>query len=658
MTADTRPSLLLQRFRQSPVLPRETWQGGLVRLPAWIEGGANEEPFRPWGAIWVSLSTGRMTVKPEEARDAHGPGLLFDALLQFAQQERKILSGRASRVLVADAPSRDYLERAIGDTGVSVEIVPRLDAVDAVLRDYTDYVIGHHLPGALEGAGVTVDVMRRFAEAAARFYRAAQWQHLTNDDLIQIESEVPSPSYRYAVVLGNAGRTFGIGFYKTPEDYYAVAGAGSPRKAAGAVTDARSVLFDAADGIPFDDCDLWTDHRLPLAGPRAYPFAAHYHGGTEISRPGREEVTFLEAVLRALAETTEDEMDAGRWTRTVFVDGRATDVRLALPDVLEPSVSRARIGAEFSRRASERVHAEIGRFLSSHEFANLEEANAALAEHFGMRPIDQVPSTASTPLERAQELCYEAYDSVGRRRMVLAKRALALSPDCAEAYVILAEHASTRERSLELYEQGIAAGRRAIGDAYDGLVGEFWGQVTTRPYMRACMGRAGLLEQLGRRDEAIAEYQELLRLNPSDNQGARYLLVALLLEAGRDDEAGRLFESYPDDVAASFRYAEVLWSFRRHGDGPETRPVLAQALKINPHAPEYLLAPDLADEAYIDHFRLGSKDEAIVCASEIGKAWQMTPGALDWLRAQAHEQRKAKAAAARRARRRRQRGRG
>ena len=62
----------------------------------------------------------------------------------------------------------------------------------------------------------------------------------------------------------------------------------------------------------------------------------------------------------------------------------------------------------------------------------------------------------------------------------------------------------------------------------------------------------GVLEQVGRLDDAITDDQELLRLNPNDNQGARYLLVALLLEAGREDEAGRLFEAYPDDVAATF----------------------------------------------------------------------------------------------------------
>ena len=72
----------------------------------------------------MSLSTGRMTVKAEEAPNAHGPELLLDALLQFAHPERKVLGGRASRMHVADAAARDALERAIGDTGVAWRCTP------------------------------------------------------------------------------------------------------------------------------------------------------------------------------------------------------------------------------------------------------------------------------------------------------------------------------------------------------------------------------------------------------------------------------------------------------------------------------------------------------------------------------------------------------
>jgi hypothetical protein len=213
-------------------------------------------------------------------------------------------------------------------------------------------------------------------------------------------------------------------------------------------------VFDTADGIPIKDHDLWLDHRLPLAGSRAYPFAACYRRRGEATRPGREELEFAEAVLRALAETTEDEMDAGRWKRLVVAAGRKTTVRLSLPGLLEPGRPGAHVELEARRRSFEGAHAEIQRFMDSREFASLEEANAALAEHFATRPVGHMPSTALTPAERAQELACQAYDWLGRKRVVLAKQALALWPTARLRRP--AEHAPTPERALPLYERSRA----------------------------------------------------------------------------------------------------------------------------------------------------------------------------------------------------------
>jgi hypothetical protein len=46
--------------------------------------------------------------------------------------------------------------------------------------------------------------------------------------------------------------------------------------------------------------------------------------------------------------------------------------------------------------------------------------------------------TADTPLDRAQSLAWDAMDAHGRRRLQLARKALEISADCADAYVILA----------------------------------------------------------------------------------------------------------------------------------------------------------------------------------------------------------------------------
>src|SRR5262249_33781861 len=163
-------------------------------------------------------------------------------------------------------------------------------------------------------------------------------------------------------------------------------------------------------------------------------------------------------------------------------------------------------------------------------------------------------SHADTPLARAQDLMYQVFDEPDeRRRLAMAREALEISPDCADAYVFLAENAPSRRAALDLYEKGVAAGERALGPrAFREDVGHFWGFLETRPYMRARAGLAHSLWTLGRRDEAIGHLREMLRLNPGDNQGNRYTLAAWLLAQDRDADLERLLDQYPDEGSATW----------------------------------------------------------------------------------------------------------
>jgi hypothetical protein len=59
--------------------------------------------------------------------------------------------------------------------------------------------------------------------------------------------------------------------------------------------------------------------------------------------------------------------------------------------------------------------------------------------------------------------------------------------------------------------------------------GHFWGFLETRPYMRARAGLAGTLLKLGDVDGALAHYRDMLKLNPNDDQGIRYVLAGCLI---------------------------------------------------------------------------------------------------------------------------------
>lgn len=239
------------------------------------------------------------------------------------------------------------------------------------------------------------------------------------------------------------------------------------------------------------------------------------------------------------------------------------------------------------------------------------------------------------PLDEAQGLMYEAWEASGRRRVELARRALAISPNCADAYVLLAEETARDLREvLNLYEKGVAAGERALGpQAFKEDVGHFWGILATRPYMRARAGLAQCLWALGEREAAIEHYRDLLRLNPNDNQGIRYILAACLLEMGRDKDLERLLAQYEDDGMAAWLYTRAIATFRRQGDSPEARAWLQEAKRQNPHVPAYLLGRKRLPRLLPEYIGFGDENEAISYAADFLNGWRQTPGALDWLAA-------------------------
>jgi tetratricopeptide (TPR) repeat protein len=246
-----------------------------------------------------------------------------------------------------------------------------------------------------------------------------------------------------------------------------------------------------------------------------------------------------------------------------------------------------------------------------------------------------VDYAANEAVFHAQDLMYEAFDAKGARRAALAREALAISPDCADAYLLLAEETATSlEEARELLQQGVSAGERALGpEPFEDDVGYFWGLIETRPYMRARAALAETLWALGRHEQAVEHQRELLRLNPNDNQGVRYRQAEYLLALDRYEELDELFAAYEDDAAAAFAYTKALAAFRRRGDSPESRELLAEARKTNPHVPAYLAGRTRLPARLPDYVGFGDASEAIDYAVGAKQQWESVPGALAWLAA-------------------------
>jgi len=78
------------------------------------------------------------------------------------------------------------------------------------------------------------------------------------------------------------------------------------------------------------------------------------------------------------------------------------------------------------------------------------------------------------------------------------------------------------EGAIRHYEVGVRIGELSLGDRFDGVLS--WGLIDNRPFLRCLYGYGLCLWRLERFAEAASVFERILWLNPSDNQGARFVI--------------------------------------------------------------------------------------------------------------------------------------
>ena len=76
--------------------------------------------------------------------------------------------------------------------------------------------------------------------------------------------------------------------------------------------------------------------------------------------------------------------------------------------------------------------------------------------------------------------------------------------------------------TIRHYEVGVRIGELSLGNDFANVLQ--WGHIDNRPFLRCMHGYGLCLWRLGRFDEAQRIFDRILWMNPSDNQGVRFLI--------------------------------------------------------------------------------------------------------------------------------------
>lgn len=610
----------------------ETWHVVIKQLRAWI-APPDEDPWRPFALLVFNIQTG--VLQKMEVLQEYPKAQQLSTLLAQAMQEPPKGVGqkphRPTQIQLEDDALVADLSSELKPFNIDVQHHPRLEGMNEIIDDLEEHLRGGpELPGLLSVKGVTPQLAAGLFAAAAQFYRDAPWVHLSDQQTLAVRV-TPEEQPRFVQVMGGGGVEYGLAMYRRWEDVERMYSFTDSPFELLPPEGGHSFFFDNASKTPFDDLEAIEEYNWEVANKHAYPVPIIYTRQGDVRRPSADDLFWYQAALRAIPVFVREHLQRNKLgdykpaetTLTVSSHTGETQVHLKYPGgalsketrpvnmvdwpELELEEDEDEVLLPFDRRAMEGM---LGQFAQGFDDPNLQEA---------------------------QELMYQAWEETNpATRIILAHEALSISSNCSDAYVLLAEEeADTLGRALEYYQKGVTAGEQTLGEEYfKENVGYFWGLLETRPYMRARQGLANILWELGRIEEAIQHYQDMLRLNPGDNQGIRYSLLNLLVGQNRNEEAMQLLEQYDDDAMAEWLYTRALLEFKAHGPGKAAEQLLQQALETNSHVPTYLTGRKRIPVKMPAYITWGGEDEAITYASAYLPHWRQTPGAIDWLKEQ------------------------
>lgn len=182
--------------------------------------------------------------------------------------------------------------------------------------------------------------------------------------------------------------------------------------------------------------------------------------------------------------------------------------------------------------------------------------------------------------------------------------------------------------ALQACLRGFEIGARVIPPEFSGVIE--WGFLENRPFLRAAQGVVLCQLRLGQRREALALMEKMLRWNPNDNQGLRFIIGSEYLRAGDTAKAARIFETEAAQYPPYYYEAGLLHLMK--GDRIAAATSLRQGFAANGYVAEMLCGNlDPMPLAIWHGSNLAEPDTARDYLDHHADLWRKMPEAIPFL---------------------------
>ncbi|MBI5798886.1 MAG: hypothetical protein HZB10_03065 [Candidatus Yonathbacteria bacterium] len=159
-----------------------------------------------------------------------------------------------------------------------------------------------------------------------------------------------------------------------------------------------------------------------------------------------------------------------------------------------------------------------------------------------------------------------------------------------------------------------------------------WGFVDNRPFLLLLGEYATLVDAVDGPKKAIPLYEELIALNPNDNQGIRSFLATAYLKVSHLEELVKLGEKYPEDMVSEVAVGALLALYKLDRLD-EARKRIKTLRKYFAHTFREILKTEHPQPKLTPgRVLVGGDDEAWLYWQDQGTFWMSTKGAREFLK--------------------------